>query len=82
MNKTIKREKLVANFNQQMALDTNAHRRVELKNIYSNILMDMDIYGGFQYVDWARGGWAQWKKDGSPADNTKYLGDQTKIKFI
>lgn len=82
MNKTIKREKLVANFNQQIANCKSPERRITLKEIYNNILIDMGCYEGFQYIDWVNGGFAEWQLAGHPADNVKYLGDQSKIEFI
>lgn len=45
------------------------------------ILMDTGNYSGFNYLGWLRGGCAQWEKDGKPANNSKYMGDETRIVF-
>ena len=46
------------------------------------MLNEADAYNGFNYLDWLEGGYEQWRADGCPEDNIKYLGDLTRVVFF
>lgn len=84
MNKKLSptsRRKLVASMNELIAECPLPEARQNLINSFSSLLIRSQSYLGFGYVAWDNGGYQQWLKDGKPEDNTKYLGDQTMIKF-
>ena len=73
---------VIAGMNKKMAESPLPESRQQMINYFTILLMGLQIYSGFKYIDWQNGGYDQWTKDGQPQDNTKYLGDQTKIQFI
>ena len=42
------------------------------------MLYNTNNYNGFNYVDWLNGGCDRWRADGSPSDNSSYLGPEYK----
>jgi hypothetical protein len=55
--------------------------RKGIATMLEKVLVDSGNYHGFNYVDWLDHGYKQWLEDGQPEDNTKYLGDQSKVYF-
>ena len=75
-------EKAVEWANAAMAReDITSGERAWIRATIERVLMDTGTYHGFNYVAWYAGGYNQWEKDGKPEDNTKYLGDLSKIFF-
>lgn len=56
-------------------------KRQALAGFLTTVLMETGNYAGFNYLAWMNGGCDQWRADGEPKDNTKYLGDQTRVFF-
>lgn len=67
--------------NRMIADAQTPERRADIKLIGTNLLMAAKQYNGFNYTDWLEDGYRQWIAAGQPQDNTKYLGDQTKVVF-
>jgi hypothetical protein len=84
MNKISKgsRKLLVAQMNKAIANNPLPELRENLINIYTVMLMDLNIYKGYIHLDWIRTGYDQWVKAGRPDSRTPFLGDQTLIKFF
>ena len=80
--KTIQVDGLVDWVNAQMERPdsqwNNADTRNGLSIMLEHILHETGNYHGFNYVEWRNGGCERWREDGSPADNTPYLGDQSR----
>ena len=55
--------------------------RQQIINEFSFLLMDLNIYNGFNYIHWLEKGHADWVAAGKPDDTTPFLGDQTLIKY-
>jgi hypothetical protein len=56
--------------------------RLNLINVYTFMLMDLNIYKGYIHLDWIRTGYDKWVKAGRPENRIPFLGDQTLIKFF
>ena len=67
--------------NRMIADAQTPERRKDIKLIGTNLLMAAKCYSGFNFTDWLEDGYRQWVAAGQPEDNTKYLGDQTKVRF-
>ena len=76
------RKLLIAQMNKAIAFHPLPEGRQNLINIYTTMLIELGIYGGFNYSDWLNGGFERWVADGKPQDNNAYLGDKTLIKFL
>lgn len=68
--------------NRMIAEAPTPYHRSGMQSLFTTLLMGCKVYNGFEYVDWAEGGFSRWVADGKPMDNTKYLGDQTKIRYL
>ena len=84
MNKISKgsRKLLVAQMNKSISRNPLPELRQNLINIYTVMLMDLDIYEGYLYIDWIRTGFDKWVAAGRPDKKESFLGDQTLIEFI
>lgn len=45
-------------------------------DVLHEVLHATGNYNGFNYVYWLEKGYAQWKADGEPQDNSQYLGQE------
>lgn len=52
-----------------------------IARVMQHVLFETNNYRGFNYVEWLDGGFKAWKADGEPEDNTKYLGNQSRIRY-
>lgn len=83
--KTVPVAQILKRANEILALDNqhvNADFRRGVASLMEHILHQTGNYQGFNYVAWTdEGGCEQWRRDGMPVDNDKYLGDRTRIFF-
>jgi hypothetical protein len=77
----INRNDIVKKANELITKAETPEARTVIKDIVSDLLMAAHTYKGFSFIAWRDGGFSQWNKDGRPEDNSKYLGDKTKIYF-
>lgn len=56
-------------------------KRLGVASLTEMILHATGNYAGFNYLGWVNGGVDRWRADGEPADNTSYIGDQTRRVF-
>ena len=76
-----RRQLIIDRANNLIKDASTPENRVAIAIVVSDLMHAAGIYKGFNYVDWVDGGWQRWCDDGKPADNTPYLGDQTKIRY-
>ena len=84
MAKTFHVEKFKAWANSQLARKSSSPQEREgIALALERVLHSTDNYRGFTYVEWqSEGGYDNWISDGSPDDNTIYLGDQTRRQYF
>lgn len=75
------RELIVKEANKLIANCPLPEARQNLVNSFTVLLIACGNYKGFNYSEWLDKGHAQWIKDGSPLDNSPYMGDKTLIRF-
>jgi hypothetical protein len=78
----IKRDNLIADLNRQIAEAPTVEKRLVLQVHFSSLLVHLETYLGFTYVEWLNGGFQRWHQDGCPENKLPYLGDQSMIRFI
>lgn len=79
--KNIKVATVLSKVNTYLASE-NPHVTAEMRkgaaSVLETILHATDNYAGFNYLQWLNGGYDAWKAAGEPADNTPFLGDETR----
>jgi hypothetical protein len=79
--KTVKVSTILERANKYLANDNpriGDAERLAVASFLEGILLDTGNYEGFNYLEWLNGGCERWRADGEPANNTAYLGNQTK----
>ena len=81
--KTVEIKILKDEANRRMAIEGMSDETISgIFCFMSSILHDTGNYHGFNFVEWAKeGGCERWIADGSPEDNTPYLGNQKRRFF-
>ena len=85
--KTLNRDLVVTQFNKLISdlCDRNqSESAVRVAMTLEAVLMEMNDYRGFQYVDWENGGCAEWVKAGQPdfPEKDKFFGNQAKLRYL
>ena len=73
--KTFEVDKLIDWVNYRLANDNMTQdEKAGLCITLEHVLHETKNYNGFNSYHWINGGYNQWIKDGSPKDNSPYLG--------
>lgn len=72
---------IVARANETITNCPTPEARGALQSVYAGILMATNSYNGYNFAAWLNGGYDAWVAAGKPADNTRFLGDQSMIVF-